>query len=125
MAMAVSITYVDAAGPVMRVGFNLTPSGTYATGGDTVNLAAATQDPLFQGEIAQIMALGNPINLDIWDQGGNLANPVVPVLGTLQTNCKVKVITAFNTELGNGTSYAGNLISGGSKLVGEAVFAKV
>lgn len=125
MAMAVSITYITATGVVIRVGFNLAPSGTYPTGGDTVNLAAATQDPLFVGEVAQIEALGAPINLDIWDQGGNIANPVVPVLGSLQTNCKVIVETAFNTQLGNGTSYAANLISGGSKLVGEAVFNKL
>jgi hypothetical protein len=125
MAMAVSITYVDATGPVIRVGFNLTPSGTYTTGGDTVNLASATQDPAFQGMLPQIEALGAPIDLDIWDGGGNLANPVFPVLGSTQANNKVKVATAFNTELGNAVSYSGNLISGGSKLMGEAVFQKL
>jgi hypothetical protein len=116
-----TITYVHAQGSVIRVGFNLTPSGTYTTavGGDTINLATAAVDPSYVGMVPAIEALGAPIDFDIWDVSGNLANTYFPIMGNAQTNSKLKIASAFNTELGTG-AYPGTI-----KLIGEAVFNKL
>jgi|SRR5579859_194229 len=121
MSLAVAISYVKSDGQLIRVGFNLTPSGNYVPGGDTVNLATASQDPSFIGSVAAVESLGAPISLDIWDAGGGIQSGLFPVLGTNLTNSKMKVITAFNTEAG-AVAYSG---LGIVKAIGEAVFNKV
>src|SRR5438270_710912 len=74
MAAVVSITSINSVGQQIRVAFNLILTGNYPTGGDTVNFATAVQDPAFVGMAAAVEALGAPISLDIWDQGGNLTD---------------------------------------------------
>jgi hypothetical protein len=117
-----TITYVDATGPVIRIGFNLVASGAYSTGGDTINLQTAAQDPAFVGQVASIESLGGPIDFDVWDAGGNIANGVFPVKGSTSANSKAKFTSAFNTELSAG-AYPGSIT--GATLMGEAVFNKL
>jgi hypothetical protein len=119
-----TITYVDATGPVIRVGFNILSSGNYATGGDTLNLSTAGQDPLYQGMVAQIESLGPPIDLDVWDASGDILYAVYPILGATAATCKVKRSGSgtFGTELAAGAYPAGILAD---KLMGEAVFNKL
>src|SRR5690349_5477812 len=69
MALAVSISDIKADGQQFRVAFNLTPSGSYSTGGDTVDFTKATQDAAFQGMAAYIDSSIGPVSLDIWDAG--------------------------------------------------------
>jgi hypothetical protein len=122
--LAVTITYVDATGPVIRVGFNILPSGNYVTGGDTLNLSTAGQDPLYVGGVAAIEALGAPIDLDVWDASGDILFGVYPVIGATAATCKVKRTASgtFGTELSAGAYPAGILAD---KLMGEAVFNKL
>jgi hypothetical protein len=122
MSIAVAISYVAPVGNgQIRVGFNMTLSGNYVPGGDTINFATATQDPAFVGMVAAVEALGAPISMDVWDAGGGLQSGLFAVIGTNPTNCKMKVATAFNTEAG-AVAYSG---LGIVKPVGEAVFVKL
>jgi hypothetical protein len=117
-----TITYIDSTGPVTRVGFNIVASGSYVAGGDTLNLSTAGADPAFVGMVPAIEALGGPIDFDVWDAGGNIANGVFPVKGTTAATCKVKFTSAFNSELSAG-AYPAALT--GATLMGEAVFNKL
>src|SRR5712664_1016013 len=105
MSLTVALTYVAPLGSQLRVGFKVVPSGTYVTGGDTLNFAAAAQDALFIGTIADIVALGPPLSFDVWSNNGNITTFYVPVLGTTQANCKLKVATALTTEATGGAAY--------------------
>lgn len=122
MALAIKISNVQAAGQQLRVAFNITPSGNYITGGDTLDFTTATQDPAFVGMLAAIESFGPAVSLDVWDASGNIANGVFPIIGTALNNNKLKFTSAFNTELGAG-AYPGSLTGG--KLQGEAIFNKL
>src|SRR6202142_3767047 len=119
MALAVNITYVARIGSQFRIGFKLIPSGTYPTGGDSVNFATAGVDPNFVGMIPQVMALGAPLSFDIWSNGGNITTVYVPVLGTTQANNKIKGNLGLNTEFSAGAYPASALAD---TIVGEATF---
>lgn len=123
MALACSITKVMTDGQNCTVNFNLVASGSYVTGGDTVNLITATQDPAFQGLVAFVPSSIGVVNFDVWDSGGNLAIQTAPVMGSTLANNKVKFATAFNTELAAGlySSNANSIITT-SKLQGQATF---
>lgn len=119
--LQVQIVRVVPIGMQVRVSFNVIPSGNYTTGvgGDPLNFANAIADPSFFGNVPLINSDQAPVDLDVWDAGGNLANGVFPVLGTTQANCAVKFTSAFNTELGTG-AYPASILN--SKLMGEAIF---
>lgn len=121
MAAAVKITSVVKIPGQLRVQFNITLSGSYATGGDVIDFTNYTLDTSFQGEANQISTSQPPVALDIWDQSGNVVNQLSPVLGTTLANSKIKIGAAstFGTEFSAGAYSAGLLAS---KLVGEAVF---
>jgi hypothetical protein len=119
--LQVSITKVIADGQNCRVSFNLIPSGNYVAGGDIVDFTKAVQDPAFFGTVPYIPSDQGPIDFDVWDAGGNIANGVFPVAGSTQSNNKVKFTSAFNTELAAG-AYPAAIT--GTKLQGEAVFNK-
>lgn len=119
MSLQVQIVRVTPDKNQVRVAFNVIPSGNYVAGGDTLDFTKAIADPTFFGAAPFIPSAQGPVSLDVWDEGGNLANGVFPVLGTTQSNNKVKFTTAFNTELGAG-AYPGSIT--GSKLAGEAIF---
>jgi hypothetical protein len=121
MALAVTITYVADMGTQTRVGFKLAPSGTYVTGGDTINFATASQDPGFVGNVAQVVALGPPISLDAWSNGGNITTFYVPVVGTSPAaGNKLKVGTALGSEATGGSAYPASVLA--DTIIGEATF---
>lgn len=121
MALAVSITYAAKIGSQIRIGFKLTPSGTYVTGGDTVNFATATQDPLFVGEVAYVAAVGQPLNWDAWTNGGNITTQYAPVVGTSPAaGNKLKVLTSLGSEATGGSAYPASVLA--DTIVGEATF---
>lgn len=125
MALQVQVTAVQSIGDQLRVSFNVVASGNYATGGDTLDFTKATVDPTAtSGKVAAgvpVQSDMGPIELDVWDAGGNIANGVFPVIGSTQANNKVKFTSAFNTELAAG-AYPASIT--GSKLQGEAIFPK-
>lgn len=127
MPLQVQVTAVKSEGDHLRVSFNLIPSGNYTTavGGDTVDFTKATVDPTAtSGKVAAAVPIQSdqgPVEFDVWDSGGNLANGVFPAMGTAQNNNKLKFTSAFNTELGTGAYPAAILAS---KLQGEAIFPK-
>ena len=123
MALAATITYIAAIGSQLRVGYKLTPSGTYVTGGDTVNFSTATADPSFVGTIPQIMALGAPLSLDIWSQGGNITTVYVPLIGLTAAACKMKGYSALTTEFSGGSAYPASVLA--DTIVGEATFLRL
>ncbi len=100
--------------------FNIVPSGSYVTGGDTLDLTKMTQDINFIGMVPGFIPGDQaPISIDVWDVGGNVTNGVIMVAGTTQANNKVKFLTAFGTELGAG-AYPASITN--SKFQGQAVF---
>lgn len=121
MATSVSITKVIADGQDCTVYFNLPLSGSYVTGGDTVDFTKAVQDAAFVGQAAIVPSSLAPVSLQIWDASGNILNQIAPVLGSAQNNCKVKfgAASTFGTEFAAGAYSAGLLAS---KLEGQAVF---
>lgn len=120
MALTPTITYVARLGTQVRVGFKLAPSGTYVTGGDTVNFAAAQGDPAFVGTVPDIVALGPPLLFDVWSNGGNITTFYVPLLGTTQANAKLKVASALTTEITGAAAYPASVLA--DTIVGEATF---
>jgi hypothetical protein len=122
MPLQIRITKVVNDAQNARVTFNIIPSGNYTTGvgGDVLDFTQAVADPAFIGLIPQVIQLSAPISLDVWSQGGNIANQYVANLGTALNNSRMKITTAFNTELGTG-AYPGSVT--GDKICGEAVWA--
>jgi hypothetical protein len=117
--LQVQIVRVSVVGNQVRVGFNVVPSGNYVAGGDTLDFTKAVAASTFFGNVPTILSDQGPLNFDVWDVGGNLANGVFPVIGAAQNNCKVKFSSAFNTELAAG-AYPASIT--GSTLQGEATF---
>lgn len=124
MAAVVKILSISAAGPQLRVLFNITLSGNYPAGGDIIDFTQATKDPNFQGISEVVESSLAPQNLDVWDQGGLINNQVTAIRGTTPANCKVKIGAAasFGTEFSAG-AYSAALLA--ATLTGEAVFAKL
>lgn len=122
MATQVNIVSVQAVGQQLRVAFNLVLTGSYVTGGDTVDFTKALQDTTYVGLLAGIESSQGPISLDIWDAGGNIANTLNPVKGSAMNNSKLKIQSAFNTEFSAGAYSAGLLAA---VIEGEAIFPKL
>lgn len=122
MPLQVKITNMKPGDNGLIVFFNLIATGNYPTGGDTIDFTQAIQDPAFVGTVAQIPASQGPISMDVWDASGNIANGFFAVQGSALNNSKMKVISAFNTELSAG-AYPSPILNG--KLQGQAVFNKL
>ncbi len=123
MSLAVTITYVAKVGSQVRIGFKLAPSGTYVTGGDTVNFSTAAVDPAFVGMCPATESLGAPLSFDVWPGGGNITTFYSTVLGTTAATCKLKVASALNTEATGGSAYPASVLA--DTIVGEATFNNV
>lgn len=122
MAAVTTITYVAKLGSQLRVGFKVALSGSYPPGGETINFATAAQDANFQGMAAAVEALGAPLSLDMWSNGGNITTFYSPVLGTTPANSKMKVATALATEVSAGTYAANAPTAAADTICGEATF---
>ena len=104
MAISVSIQSVDALDNMVQVTGKLILTGSYVTGGDTVNFTTAVQDPLFTGMQPNIPSSQPPFSFSAWSQGGNLLNTYAPIIGATQATCKLKICAAstLGTEFSAG-----------------------
>jgi hypothetical protein len=83
----------------MVVSGEIALSGSYVAGGEVLDFTKAIADPEFQGMLPYIVSAYPPKQFDAWSQGGNIANGYFPVIGTLLTNCKLKIVSSFGGEL--------------------------
>ena len=113
MALAIAITDVDAAADNMYVFGTLAASGSYSTGGDTVDFTTVA---------SQIGASQGPVQIWIGGTTGDAYSFVRAGSPTL-ANGKIKINTASNTELTSG-AYPGR-ITGDTNIQFEAVFNKL
>ncbi|MBZ5662581.1 MAG: hypothetical protein LAO08_19430 [Acidobacteriia bacterium] len=111
MPLAITIVDIDAAANNVYVFGTLTASGSYSTGGDTLDFTTvASQIPASQAPV-QIWVGGSTGDAYSWIKGASLNNQ------------KVKVNTASNTELASGAYPA--RITGDASIQFEAVFNKL
>ena len=111
MPLAITIVDVDAASGNVYLFGTLTPSGSYSTGGDTLDFTT----------IAPQLAASQP-PVQVWI-GGSTGDAYSWIKGAALNNQKVKINTASNTELAAGAYPA--RITGDTSLQFEAVFNKL
>jgi hypothetical protein len=111
MPLAISITDIDAVAANIYVFGTLTASGSYSTGGDTLDFTTVA---------SQLAASQAPVQVWI---GGSTGDAYSWVAGTALNNQKVKINTASNTELASGAYPA--RITGDVSIQFEAVFNKL
>jgi hypothetical protein len=113
MALAITITDIDAEAGNIYVFGTLTPSGSYSTGGDTLDFTTVAN---------QIGASQAPVQ--VW-AGGTTgdAYSFIRAASPTMANGLVKVNTGSASELGAGTYPA--RISGDTHIQFEAVFNKL
>jgi hypothetical protein len=105
MAIAISVTNVDATGVTTWMTGTLVFSGNYVTGGDTLDWTGAMEAV---GASGQVVASGSgPQQVMIDSQNGN-AGYYVPVQGSGINNWKVKCFTGGGTEVSAG-AYPGSI----------------
>jgi hypothetical protein len=113
MALAITITAMDAAADNVYVFGTLAASGNYSTGGDTLDFTTVG---------AQIPASQAPVQ--VW-AGGTTGDSYSFVRAGSPTlaNGKIKINTTSNTELASGAYPA--RITGDTNIQFEAVFSKL
>jgi hypothetical protein len=111
MPLAITVVDVDAVSDNVYVFGTLAASGSYSTGGDTLDFTTIA---------SQIVASQVPVQ--VW-VGGTTGDAYSWVKGTALNNQKVKINTASNTELGSGAYPA--RITGDAGVQFEAVFNKL
>jgi hypothetical protein len=113
MALAITITDVDAGGHNLCVFGTLAASGSYSTGGDTLDFSTVA---------GQLGASQAPLQVWIGGSTGDACAFIRDASPTL-ANGKVKINTASNTELTSGAYPA--RITGDTNIQFEAVFNKL
>jgi hypothetical protein len=113
MALAITVTDVDAGSQNVSVLGTLAASGSYSTGGDTLDFTAAS---------TQVGVSQAPIQVWIGGSTGD-AYAFIRAASPTLANGKVKVNTASNTELGSG-AYPSR-ITGDTNIQFEAIFQKL
>ena len=88
MALAISITDIDSGGNVLCIFGTVTASGSYSTGGDTLDFTQVA-DKLPSSQIVQAFAES---------QNGN-SGYYVPVQGSGMNNWKLKALAGGGTEI--------------------------
>jgi hypothetical protein len=111
MPIAITIVDVDAASGNAYVFGTLTASGSYSTGGDTLDFTTVA---------SQIAASQAPVQ--VW-VGGSSGDAYSWVRGAALNNQKIKINTASGTELAAGAYPA--RITGDTSIQFEAVFNKL
>ena len=111
MPLAITIVDVDAAADNVYVFGTLTASGSYSTGGDTLDFTTVAP---------QVPASQSPLQLWI---GGTTGDSYAWIKGAALNNQKVKINTASNTELASG-AYPSR-ITGDTNIQFEAMFNKL
>lgn len=117
MALVVKLLGIEVGLNQTRIQVQITPSGNYPTGGDTVDLTpligqAAGGVPVFAANNAPLYGVAQGSTGDDFD--------FIP--GTQLNNGKLKINTASNAELGAGAYPA--RISGDLSIFGEFTFNK-
>ena len=113
MALAITITDIDSGEGNLYVFGLLTASGSYTSGGDTLDFTAVAN---------QIGASQAPVQVWVGGSTGDNYGFVRAASPTL-ANGKIKINTASNTELGAGAYPA--RITGDANIQIEAVFNKL
>jgi hypothetical protein len=113
MALAITITDIDSGEANLYVFGLLTASGSYASGGDTLDFTTVAN---------QIGASQTPVQVWVGGSTGDNYGFVRAASPTL-ANGKIKINTASNTELGAGAYPA--RITGDANIQIEAVFNKL
>ena len=113
MALAINITSIDAGEDNLYIFGLLTASGSYTSGGDTLDLTTVAN---------QIGASQAPVQVWVGGSTGDNYGFVRAATPTL-ANGKIKINTTSNTELGAGAYPA--RISGDPNIQIEAVFSKL
>jgi hypothetical protein len=111
MALAITVVNVDALCDNVYVFGTIVPSGSYATGGDTLDFTTVG---------SRVPASLAPVQ--VW-LGGSTGDSYSWIAGAALNNQKIKINTASNTELASG-AYPGR-ITGDTNIVFEAVFKKL
>ena len=111
MPFAISITSVDAAADNVYVFGSLTVSGSYTTGGDTLDFTTVG---------SQVPASQPPLQL--W-AGGSTGDSYSWIKGATLNSQKIKINTASATELAAGAYPA--RVTGDTSVQFEAVFSKL
>jgi hypothetical protein len=99
MSIAITVDTVDAIGNKVFVAGTLAFSGSYTTGGDTLNWTTATEQIAPSGSV--IPSASQPMLVVIASQNGN-ADAYVPVQGSALNNWLVKCIVPAGTEVAAG-----------------------
>ena len=115
MAAAITIDRVSNDGETFH--FNVTLTGNYPAGGETLDFTKASYDPSFIGVAGPLPITSlPPIHISIEPNGGSsaatmLANQLVAVLGATLATCKLVISAAssFGTEFTAGAYSAGLL----------------
>jgi hypothetical protein len=113
MALAITITDVDAAGQNIYIFGTLAASGNYSTGGDTLDFTTVAN---------QIAASQAPLQVWVGGSTGDAYSFIRAALPTL-ANGKIKVNTASNTELASGAYPA--RFTGDTNVQFETIFNKL
>lgn len=113
MTLAITITDVDTGEDNLYVFGTLTPSGSYSTGGDTLDFTTVA---------SRVGASQAPLQVWVGGTTGDNYSFVRAGSPTL-ANGKVKINTASNTELASG-AYPSR-ITGDTNIQLEAVFSKL
>jgi len=113
MALAINIVDIDLGGDNLYLIGTLTPSGSYSTGGDTLDFTTVA---------SQLGASQAPLQVWVGGTTGDSYSFVRAGSPTL-ANGKVKINTASNTELSSGAYPA--RITGDTNIQIEAVFSKL
>jgi hypothetical protein len=111
MPLAITVADVDAATDNIYIFGSLAASGSYSTGGDTLDFTTIAPE---------VLASLPPLQLRV---GGSTGDAYSWVKGSALNNQLVKINTASNTELASG-AYPSR-ITGDTNIHFEAVFSKM
>ena len=96
MAVALSVVDIDNSGKSLYATFLLTFSGSYSTGGDTIDFTTV----IGKGYLGRVFGAGkSPLYGAVYGTSGH-SYGLIP--GTTLANGKVKISTTAGTELGAG-----------------------
>ena len=111
MAIAIAVQSVNSSGDITQVAGTLTFSGSYATGGDTLDWTTANEQISETGQVLSVATPPKQMSTD--SQNGN-AGYYVPVQGSALNNWKVKCFVGSGTEVSAGaypSSVTGDIVA--------------
>lgn len=123
MPLAVNVQSIDADSDVVVVTGKLVASGSYPTGGDTIDFTSIAFDATYTGPSQIIPTSQPPLSLGVWSEGGVINYVYSPIIGSAMNNNKLKIGgTTYGTELAAG-AYPAAIT--GDTIAFEASFKKL